>query len=238
MQFLGTGRIFNLGVGNASEIGLGVANKFYVYDATVGAVRFTIDTSGTVGILRSVTVGGTLTEHRFVLRTTGLTSPGDYVAGIANTNNTIGDKAIFIGVGLNGADTSSTLFSFWDAGVNSLQGSIMRNGAAAVAYNTTSDERLKEHFRPTAIGIETLMQIEVEDFNFKAEPNRDIQGFRAQALHKKYPVAVSVGGDDPKTNPWGVDYGRLTPLLAKCIQQQQMMIESLTNRLAVLEGRA
>jgi hypothetical protein len=52
-------------------------------------------------------------------------------------------------------------------------------------------------------------------------------GFIAQEAFEIIPQIVSVGGDDVKENPWGIDYGKLTPYLAKAIQEQQAMIEEL-----------
>ena len=37
-------------------------------------------------------------------------------------------------------------------------------------------------------------------------------------LYEIYPHAVVPGGEDSKTKPWMVDYGRVTPLLVKAIQ--------------------
>jgi trimeric autotransporter adhesin len=92
--------------------------------------------------------------------------------------------------------------------------------ASSVAYNTTSDRRLKENIVPTARGLDTLLRIPVDDFNFIADPKKArVQGFVAQDLYKFYPEAVTVGGDDPKKKPWAVDYGRVTPLLVKAIQE-------------------
>jgi len=48
--FKGTGRQWQIGVGNAGETGLGVANKFYLYDAGATAIRLAVDSSGNVGI--------------------------------------------------------------------------------------------------------------------------------------------------------------------------------------------
>jgi len=44
------GRPFNVGVGNASETGLGLANKFYIFDGTAAQPRFTINSTGVVSI--------------------------------------------------------------------------------------------------------------------------------------------------------------------------------------------
>jgi trimeric autotransporter adhesin len=49
-RFLGTGRDFRIGVGNASETTLGVANKFFIFDWHASAMRMTIDSAGNVGI--------------------------------------------------------------------------------------------------------------------------------------------------------------------------------------------
>lgn len=46
----GTGRQYHLGVGNATETGFGLANKFYIWDQNAVAPRFTIDASGNIGI--------------------------------------------------------------------------------------------------------------------------------------------------------------------------------------------
>ena len=48
--YRGSGRLWSAGVGNGSEAALGVANKFFVFDASIAQVRLAIDTSGNVGI--------------------------------------------------------------------------------------------------------------------------------------------------------------------------------------------
>jgi hypothetical protein len=48
--YRGSARIWTAGVGNASETTLGVANKFFVFDASAAQTRLAIDTSGNVGI--------------------------------------------------------------------------------------------------------------------------------------------------------------------------------------------
>jgi hypothetical protein len=98
-------------------------------------------------------------------------------------------------------------------------GGIVTTGSAT-AFNTTSDRRLKENIALTSRGLDALATIPVEDFNFIADPKKTrVQGFIAQDLYKIYPEAVTVGGGDPKKQPWSVDYGRLTPLLVKSIQE-------------------
>jgi hypothetical protein len=50
MLFTGTGRSFSMGVGNASETGIGVANQFYIYDNTAAQTRLRLDSSGNLGL--------------------------------------------------------------------------------------------------------------------------------------------------------------------------------------------
>jgi len=49
--------------------------------------------------------------------------------------------------------------------------------------------------------------------------------------------AVTVDGANANENPWGVDYGKITPLLVKAIQEQQAEIEALKARLSALENK-
>jgi Chaperone of endosialidase len=96
-----------------------------------------------------------------------------------------------------------------------------------VVYNTTSDERLKENIQPSAKGLNEVMKIQVRDYNFKSKPGQNETGFIAQQLYTVLPNVVTRGGEDPAKEPWSVDYGRVTPLLTKAIQEQQAEIDSL-----------
>ncbi|REA56523.1 hypothetical protein DSL64_26770 [Dyadobacter luteus] len=113
-------------------------------------------------------------------------------------------------------------------------GSISRGGGYTVAYNTSSDQRLKENIKSTRYGIADLMKIEVRDYNYIADKKTIVTGFLAQQLYTVFPNAVTVGGKDATENPWSVDYGKVTPLLVKAIQDQQAEIEKLKQQNKVL----
>ena len=107
-------------------------------------------------------------------------------------------------------------------------------GAGTTAYNTTSDRRLKENIATTTLGLDTLMRLPVRDFSFKSDPaHATTTGFIAQELQPIFPSAVTTNGDngvDPlgaTSTPWSVDYGRVTPLLAKSIQELNIKLEDL-----------
>jgi len=130
----------------------------------------------------------------------------------------------------------NTFIKFFIAGA--AIGSISANTASSVDYITTSDSRLKENIVPTHFGINDLMNINVVDFNFKSDAAKtQTTGFLAQDLYNVYPAAVSVGGDDADKEPWGVDYGKITPLLVKAIQEQQAEIETLKAEIEALKNQ-
>ncbi|MCX6111498.1 MAG: tail fiber domain-containing protein, partial [Proteobacteria bacterium] len=73
-------------------------------------------------------------------------------------------------------------------------GSITQNSTTTVAYNTTSDHRIKENITDSASGLDLLARIRVRDYNYIADPANQIrQGFVAQELYEVYPQAVTVG---------------------------------------------
>jgi hypothetical protein len=98
----------------------------------------------------------------------------------------------------------------------------------AASFINTSDRRLKENIKPTHYGLDAVLKMRVVDYRYKADPKKPHTGFIAQDLHQVYPEAVTVGGENVKTQPWGVDYAKLTPLLTKAVQEQQQQIETLT----------
>lgn len=114
-------------------------------------------------------------------------------------------------------------------------GSIRQNGNSTVNFDTNSDIRLKTNIKPTHLGLHELLQIEVRDYDFKSELGRMRTGFIAQQLYEHYPEAVTVGGEDEKKDAWGVDYGKLTPLLVKAVQDQQAIIEAQQTEIAKLK---
>jgi hypothetical protein len=148
----------------------------------------------------------------------------DYYVGIQRT----GTGAPFHVAQGPAAAASGALAGFYRAGV--LIGTISFPTVSSVAYNTTSDERLKENIKNTRFGINDVLKINVKDYNYKADATKQVlNGFIAQQLYTIYPEAVHKGGEDAKTSPWMVDYGKLTPLLVKGMQDQQVQIEALKN---------
>ena len=162
--------------------------------------------------------------------TDAVSGGGIFVGFINNStnNNTAVNNGLLVRAGhsVYNAAFESNLIAFQRPS-GTVLGSISQAGATSVAYNTTSDERLKQNIHVTESGIDQLMQVGVYDYQYKDDPTYEQTGFLAQQLNTIFPDAVHVGGDDESTDPWMVDYGRITPLLVKAIQDQQREIEQL-----------
>jgi hypothetical protein len=118
-----------------------------------------------------------------------------------------------------------------------LNSAIQGGAAVGSAFAGKSDERLKTDIRDTSVGLEDLKKIETKDYEWKHGGGSDT-GLIAQELHKVYPQAVLVGGDDELTDPWMVDYGKLTPLLIKSVQELSQTVEALQAKINALEAQA
>lgn len=128
------------------------------------------------------------------------------------------NDGLYITAGNNAGSSSSAWYiGFYRPDGNSC-GSISQSSATSVSYNTASDKRLKENIRETHFGLADINKIQVKDYNFIGSKTEQT-GFLAQQLYEVFPEAVSKGGDDPKARPWMVDYGRITPLLVKAVQE-------------------
>lgn len=192
--------------------------------------------------------GGRILLTRNGYNNVGLTNGTHPIGGVLNyfNNNT---RDAYVAIQSRGGSTAALFlsksfatsndvyvrFALTSNGSTAPAGSITRGSGYTVLYNTTSDVRLKENIKPTHYGIQDLMKIEVKDYNYISDKKSPTTGFLAQQLHKVFPAAVTVGGKDAKQNPWSVDYGKVTPLLVKAIQDQQAEIEKLKSQNELLQ---
>jgi Chaperone of endosialidase/Head domain of trimeric autotransporter adhesin len=119
-------------------------------------------------------------------------------------------------------------------------GSITASSGTVVAYNTTSDRRLKTDNGTYRKGLSTLNQIKIHDYTWKETNGKDV-GVFAQELYKVYPGAVSKGDDKVENDPskieqrWQVDYSKLVPVLVAATQELSAKNEQLTAKSEQLE---
>jgi len=143
--------------------------------------------------------------------------------------------------------TSGTYIKFYynasssgSAAGGSSPGSITTNGTG-VTYGTASDYRLKENVAPMTGALATVAQLKPVTYNWKIDGS-DGQGFIAHELQAVVPDCVTGEKDavDADGNPsyQGIDTSFLVATLTAAIQEQQVLIQSLTDRLTALEGAA
>jgi len=113
-----------------------------------------------------------------------------------------------------------------DYAVDVKDGSSAKNKIRAAAFVTYSDERLKTDVVEMNNALKTVNSIKAVNFTWKKDGSQDF-GFLAQDLKKVIPQAVH-GNDDGLL---GVDYGRLTSVLVKAIQEQSVQIKALQEKL-------
>lgn len=115
-------------------------------------------------------------------------------------------------------------------------GSISGSGSN-VAYNTSSDYRLKENIVPLTDAITKLKLLAPKRFTWKAVPEEGVvEGFIAHEVQEVVPTAVTGVKDAVDANgniiPQGIDSSFLIPLLTAALQEAVARIEALETRLA------
>jgi len=134
---------------------------------------------------------------------------------------------------------NSTFVAFL-SGTSTAIGSITANGTSNVAYNTSSDYRLKENIAPMQNALNVVQQLKPVTYNWKVDGS-DGQGFIAHELQAVVPDCVTGEKDavDAEGNPvyQGIDTSFLVATLTAAIQEQQTLIKDLTTRLTALEGK-
>tara|TARA_B100000700_G_scaffold782_1_gene1078 strand:- start:9874 stop:11238 length:1365 start_codon:yes stop_codon:yes gene_type:complete len=128
------------------------------------------------------------------------------------------------------------------------RGKVQTDGTV-IAYNTSSDYRLKENEVAITNGIEKIKQLKPYTFNFKETPSKIDQGFFAHEVQTVVPGAVTgtkdaVALEDDSQRgitkgdiePQQMDYAKLTPLLTAALQEAIAEIETLKSEVAALKS--
>lgn len=146
----------------------------------------------------------------------------------ANSKLTLECNALYNdGLTLNDSYTGAGAAASINFYRNSTKVGSITNTTSSVAYNTTSDERLKENIADTTHSV-NIDDIRVREYDWKADGEHQRFGFIAQELETVYPEAVHSPEDEDEMK--SVDYSKLVPLLVKEIQTLKSRIETLENK--------
>jgi len=232
----------NLAVFSANEatgeirIG-GVLNNYFPTFYSSNAERARIDTSG------NLLVGQTAQSNveRLGVTFTGNNEGVYTLNGSASPTGTAITANFSNGTGTNG--TGCILYKGRTAGVDRFY--VYGNGNVVNtnnSYGALSDVKLKENITDTTPKLAQLNQVRVVTYNLIGEEQKQI-GVIAQELEQIFPAMVEqtpdrdAEGNDLGTTTKSVKYSVFVPMLIKAIQEQQAIIETLTNRISALEAK-
>ena len=102
---------------------------------------------------------------------------------------------------------------------------------SGVAYNTTSDYRLKENVVDMTGAVDRVKQLLPKRFNFKNDAEITVDGFLAHEAQTVVPESVTGNKDEVDANGdavyQGIDQSKLVPLLVGAIKELTARIEAL-----------
>ncbi len=136
---------------------------------------------------------------------------------------------------INPAVTNNTSMAFFNG--NGLVGSIS-NTATSTAFNTTSDERLKNQHGEIKGALNIISELittgAVQNAAFTSQPDTVYPMFMAQKTQKIVPQMVTEGSDDNSPGeegfiPWAVDMSIITPWLVAAIYELNEKIKKWEN---------
>ncbi len=212
--------------------------QFRTYD---NSPRMIIDSTGKVGIGTLIPVAPLSfpgsTGDKISLWGDG--SPTHYGLGIQNGflqlfAKTVNDNIVF-GYGNSGFFTEVMRIKCnGNVGIGntnpSQRLSVTGNICATGSIGSCSDIRYKTNVLPLTHALSSILSLQGILYNWDREsfPQMEFSdtrqiGFSAQEVEKFYPEIVSTGEDGYKS----VDYGKLTPVLAEAIKEQQEQINGL-----------
>ncbi len=126
----------------------------------------------------------------------------------------------------------------YGSGLGSGVGGISTNGSTT-SYNTSSDYRLKENIQPMTGALVRVAALKPVTYQWKIDGSTG-EGFIAHELQEVVPDAVfgekDAVNEDGSIKPQGIDTSFLVATLTAAIQEQQAIIESLTERITALEA--
>jgi hypothetical protein len=242
----------NLGIGNTSPgAKLEAAGNLRITNATItnsAIFQVTSDATGSNGVNLESTYYGSGGYGPIKFTTSGterarIDSSGRLLVG---STTTIGDHKAFItqaaalpclALQVTGSDFQNMVTFYNSSGT--VKGSISSPSGSAVAYNTSSDYRLKENIAPMAGALAKVQQLKPCTYTWK-DSGQAWEGFIAHEVAEVIPNAVTGEKDavDAEGNPQyqGIDTSFLVATLTAAIQEQQALITSLTARITALES--
>ena len=218
----------------------GVTNGgFEIRDVDAATTRFVISSSGNVGI------GATTVTHRLEV----LSTLANYASARIITNTGTGSTEYGFISQLANDPNNTTNYLYLGGSTSTTRYVVYSNGNVANtnnSYGAYSDVKLKENIVDANPQLEKIKQLQVRNFNLKAEPDKKLIGLVAQEAETIFPKLIDETEDTENDENGAIvktgettkliKYSVFVPVLIKAIQEQQEIIDDLKARIEVLEA--
>jgi hypothetical protein len=203
-----------------------VADNNALYLQNISAISFNVGGTGTGTERARIDSSGNLLVGK---TTTGRTVNGTEISnsGSVKATSTV-DAGEFYRKTSNGG--AGVILTFSDVGgTANLVGAAFANGT----FSAVSDARMKKNVEDSRSYLQDVMSLRVVKYNWTTDEENTPKelGWIAQEVEQVFPGMVSEMGDSKLLKK-----EVFLPMLMKCIQEQQTIIESLTARVSALEG--
>jgi hypothetical protein len=240
----------NVGIGTSSpaskltvdggNAAIRTGNKFYLWNTANDNAPYLKHVNGGIGFFNTSDSQAMQTDssgNLLVGTTSGFSNQQGFYFGVGGISYT--------SIGHTTSAVSGDLYARFVYNGTGI-GSITQNGTTSVAYNTSSDYRLKENIQPMTGALAKVQQLKPVTYKWKADGS-DGEGFIAHELQAVVPDCVTGEKDavDAEGNPvyQGIDTSFLVATLTAAIQElkaindaQAETITALTARVEALEG--
>jgi hypothetical protein len=208
------------------------------YDSSIDSLTLGSVTAST-GIMRLLTAGSERARIK---------SDGSLL--VAKTDSNLSSVGTFvltdgrINVVTASTTTAFSTYELYSTGVGTYRFYVTANGsvnATNTAITALSDQRLKENIRDLNVGLDKIMALKPRLYDWKEGKGADIKnarGFIAQEFETVFPDLIDTWKDPAPEGeePYKSVRADLFPVLVKAMQEQQALIETLTQRITALEG--
>jgi hypothetical protein len=192
-------------------------------DTNTGIFRIAADT---LGIVTAGTERARFNSNGTILFGTTNVAPGETNTDIGTVISGVTFRQLIsvdgnIASTLNRNSSDGTIQSFRREGVQ--VGTVSVTGSAT-AYNTSSDERIKENIAPAGDPGAIIDGLDIVQFDFTANGDHVRFGVTAQQAHDHFPEMVTVGEEGEY---WQVDHSKAVPMMIRELQLLRARVAAL-----------